>query len=154
MSNDLLSTTLTQKSAISQEIVNVDEPSIKVMVVEMAGQWFAFYGHQVREILAEMPVYFVPGCPASLEGVINVHGSIESVIQLHSLLHLDKPKSLMGSHILLCKTSALNTGVRVEKVIDMLEPYKSPLMRVKFNRFPPGLVKVPLLLWIYCNFWD
>lgn len=114
---------LTQRREAKQEIVNVDEAQIKLVIFALADQFFAFPGERIREILAEAEVFFVPGCPASLEGVINVRGDIESVIRLHDLLRLPTPDSTSqrGSSILLGRSSAMRSGIRVEQVIDVVD---------------------------------
>ena len=76
---------LSQRHDAQRAVVNVDEPQLKLVVFALGGQWFAFHGSSVREILAQPTVHFVPGCPSSLEGVIHVRGDIESVLRLHEL---------------------------------------------------------------------
>jgi len=63
---------LSQRHDAQRAVVNVDEPQLKLVVFALGGQWFAFHGSSVREILAQPTVHFVPGCPSSLEGVIHV----------------------------------------------------------------------------------
>ena len=68
-----------------QEIIDVDEPVIKLVIFSLGEQHFAFLGEAIKEVLpGTETVFFVPGMPASVEGVINVRGDIESVIQLYS----------------------------------------------------------------------
>jgi purine-binding chemotaxis protein CheW len=114
---------LTQRRDAHQEIVNVDEPQIKLVIFALADQFFAFPGERIREILAEAEVFFVPGCPPSLEGVINVRGDIESVIRLHDLLRLPAPEAhgQRGTSILLGKSSAMRSGIRVDRVMDVVD---------------------------------
>lgn len=88
---------LSQRHDAQRAVVNVDEPQLKLVVFALGGQWFAFHGSSVREILAQPTVHFVPGCPSSLEGVIHVRGDIESVLRLHELLHLPAPANPTGS---------------------------------------------------------
>ena len=59
---------LSLKREVSAEIVNVDEPTVKLVIFELGDDWFAFPGASIREILPPADVYFVPGCPSSLEG--------------------------------------------------------------------------------------
>jgi purine-binding chemotaxis protein CheW len=88
MSETTLDQVLTQRRESRQEIVNVDEPTVKLVIFALGEKYFAFHGERIREILAQADVFFVPGSPASLEGVINVRGDIESVIRPHEMLHL------------------------------------------------------------------
>lgn len=104
-----------------KEIINVDEPVVKLVIFALGTDWFAFPGKQVQEILACADVFFVPGCPASLEGVINVRGDIESVIRLNELLQVSSPPDSAPSEVLLGHSSAMRSGIRVDKVIDVID---------------------------------
>jgi purine-binding chemotaxis protein CheW len=112
---------LALRQAEAGPVVNVDEPMLKLVIVSVGEQGFAFHGDKIVEILADCPVYFLPGCPDSLEGVINVRGDIESVISLRSILA--QPESAPGpdSRILLARTAAMRSGVRVDRVDDVLD---------------------------------
>lgn len=118
---------LTQRREASREIVNVDEPSAKLVIFQLAEDWFAFYGNKIREILSHVEVFFVPGCPASLEGVINVRGDIESVIALHELLRLPQSAAARASSVLLGSGGGMSSGIRVDQVIDVVDVPQSSI---------------------------
>lgn len=131
MSENTLDQVLTLRREANQDIVNVDEPVVKLVFFELSGQRFAFYGNRIREILAQIDVFFVPGCPASLEGVINVRGDIESVIRPHDMLQLPDhttPESGRASSILLGQGSGIRSGIRVDRVIDVLDVQQSDIL--------------------------
>lgn len=107
------------------EIVNVDEPTLKLVIFEIGGEWFAFPGESIREILPPSDVYFVPGCPASLEGVINVRGDIESVIRIAELLGKPATDPAPTSSILLGHGGDMHSGIRVDRVVDVLDVVQS-----------------------------
>lgn len=121
---------LARKRQAGDDVVNVDEPAVKLVFFSLGEQWYAFYGETIREVLADHEVYYLPGCPSSMEGVINVRGDIESVIRLRSVLGLPEVKVAASSRILLGKTSAMSSGIRVdcvEEVLDVLQSaIKSP----------------------------
>jgi purine-binding chemotaxis protein CheW len=98
-----------------------DEAMCKLVIFELDGERFAFRAEQVREILPLRPVFFVPGCPPWLEGVINVRGDIESVINLYALLGKGAPDSDAPGSILLGRAAAMDSGVRVGRVLDVLD---------------------------------
>ena len=125
MSELTLDQVLTQRREANREIVNVDEPTTKLVIFDLAGQWFAFHGERIREILSQVEVFFVPGCPASLEGVINVRGDIESVIRLNDILHLSSAEAGRASSILLGHGGGMSSGIRVDEVIDVLDVVQS-----------------------------
>ena len=127
MSQITLEQALTQRREVSKDIVNVDEPVQKLVIFELAGQRFAFYGDRIREILAQADVFFVPGSPHSLEGVINVRGDIESVIRPHSLLHLTDDGVGRASSILLGRAGGMSSGIRVDQVLDVVDVTQSSI---------------------------
>lgn len=110
----------TQRTA-RKEIVDVDEPTVKLVIFSLGDDWFAFHGERIREILASADVFFVPDCPPSLEGVINVRGDIESVIRLNDLLQVPMRQTGESSEILLGRSTVMVSGVRVDKVIDVID---------------------------------
>lgn len=125
--NLTLDQVLTQRREANQEIVNVDEPAAKLVIFRLHEDWFAFYGNKIREILSQVEVFFVPGCPASLEGVINVRGDIESVIALHELLRLPQSAAARASSVLLGSGGGMTSGIRVDQVIDVVDVPQSSI---------------------------
>lgn len=125
MSDSTLEAVLAQRQVTSQERMHqddIEEPGIKLVVFQLGGQRFALPGVQVREILAEPPVYFVPGAPPALEGVMSVRGAIESVIRVHVLLQLPLPESARRAGVvLLARGERLRSGLRVDAVEDVVD---------------------------------
>ena len=107
------------------EAGDVDEPQVKLVVFTLAEQRFAFHGEAIREVLADSEVYFLPGCPPSMEGVVNVRGDIESVIRLRAVLGLPEGETSSSSRILLAKAGTMRSGLRVDRVEDVLDVAQS-----------------------------
>ncbi len=104
------------------EIVNVDEATTKLVVVEISGQQFAFRGEHISEILGAVQVYFLPGASAALEGVMSVRGDIESVLATHVLLQLPPPKAgLSEGMVLMAHSATMRSGLRIDQVLDVLD---------------------------------
>ncbi|MDR3437365.1 chemotaxis protein CheW [Telmatospirillum sp.] len=117
---------LALKRGDSGPVVNVDEPQVKLVVLTLGGDWFAFHGGKVREVLPDCPVFYLPGCPSSMEGVINVRGDIETVIGLRSVLGYP-PGEEAGSRILLCQAAGMRSGVRVDAVEEVMDVPQSAI---------------------------
>lgn len=132
MSDTTLDQILTQRREANKDIVNVDEPTVKLVIFALGEEWFAFHGECIREILAQADVFFVPGCPPSLEGVINVRGDIESVIRPHEILHLPDNNEGRASSILLGHGGGMSSGIRVDHVVDVVDLPQSVIQP------PPG----------------
>lgn len=131
-----LAEALKQRAELARNIVNVDEPTLKLVIFALGNDWFAFRGEHIREILANTRVFFVPGCPASLEGVINVRGDIASVIDLARLLERPASRS-EGSSILLGEAGGIVSGLRVERVIEVVDLPLSALQQPPANLAEP-----------------
>ncbi|MFA6921536.1 MAG: chemotaxis protein CheW [Gallionella sp.] len=120
MSETTLDQVLARRHEAHQNIIDVDEPTTKLVIFALGNKWFAFHGERIREILAHADVFFVPGCPSSLEGVINVRGDIASVIRLHELLHLPESDAASSS-ILLGYGGGISSGIRVDRIVDVID---------------------------------
>ena len=129
---------LRQRHGARQEVVNVDERMVKLVIFALGPHWFAFPGTHIREILAQAVVHFVPGCPPSLEGVINVRGDIATVIRLHDVLQLPAPASGQDSAIMLGSGAGIESGLRVDRIIDVVDVAHSSIQP------PPATLGEPL----------
>jgi purine-binding chemotaxis protein CheW len=126
MNETTLDQVLTRRREAQQDIVNVDEPSVKLVIFGLGNEWFAFHGERISEILAHAEVFFVPGCPPSLEGVINVRGDIASVIRLNEILHLPD-SNVANSSILLGHGGGISSGIRVDRIVDVVDMPQSSI---------------------------
>ncbi|AJY49246.1 MULTISPECIES: chemotaxis protein CheW [Halomonadaceae] len=112
----------------SETVVDVDEPTQQLVLFRLDDQRFALPGSAVSEILpSDQPVYYVPGLPASTEGVLHLRGKIESVISLHQLLGLPTPEVTSKGMILLVRAAGVTSGVRIEQLDDVCEVTQSML---------------------------
>lgn len=134
MSETTLDQVITQRRDARRDIIDVDVPLVKLVIFELGRDWFAFHGDCIKEILARAEVFFVPGCPPSLEGVINVRGDIESVIRLHSLLQLPESPAVANSFVLLGRGAGMLSGIRVDRVVDVVDVLQSEI------QLPPATV--------------
>jgi purine-binding chemotaxis protein CheW len=112
-------------------IVNVEADMTKVVIFTLAGGDYAFYGDEVKEILSHANIFYVPGTPGFISGVINVRGEIESVINLAAFLGLPDIVQTVNCRILIASGDEMRSGVLVESVEDVLD-------------IPVNLIKPPL----------
>ena len=120
---------LRQGIVSAEEIIDVNEALLQIVIFSLAEEWYAFYGDNISEILPQStPVFFVPGCPSSLIGVINLRGEIESVIDIAQILKLDKHRD--SETILLGQTmggQCMRSGICVNQVIDVINILESEI---------------------------
>ncbi|HKM38040.1 MAG TPA: chemotaxis protein CheW [Thiopseudomonas sp.] len=131
MTESQLDQLLAQQQNKQQTIVDVDEPMIKLVVFSLGEYHFAFPGTAIKEVLpGDEQVFFVPGLPTSVEGVINLRGDIESVIGLHALLQVPSPDYKNAMHataILLAHNTQMRSGLRVDRLLDVVDVTESQI---------------------------
>lgn len=122
---------LAEHSSYEENLVDVDEALVKLVIFKLGEQGFAFLGANIAEVIpGDETVFYLPGMPATVEGVMNLRGDIESVIQLHQLLQLTEDMSktkLATSTILLAKGKTMRSGLRVETLVDVVDVPESQL---------------------------
>ena len=141
MSGTDLEQILTQRRQAGGDLPGPEDPAVQLVIFSLGKDWFAFPGEAIREILAQAEVFFLPGCPPSLEGVINVRGDLESVVRLQDLLGLEGGVAgapADGSCILLGRARAMTSGIRVDRVVDVVAIPRSQLQP------PPATLPEPM----------
>lgn len=121
MNESPLEQVLTQRRSAQEAVVDVEEESTKLVVFTLRAQRYAFVGSSVTEVLGARKIFVVPGCPASLIGVINVRGEIESVIRLHELLGIAPDGARTNTPILLGRGQSIRSGILVDAVLDVVD---------------------------------
>lgn len=119
---------LAQYQVEKTEIASVDEPRRSLVLFGLGEHHFALYGSQVKELLADRPISWVPGCAATLEGVISYRGRVESVIRLNTLLEIDSKEASAKRTILIGRGDHMQSGMLVDKLIDVLEVTESQIL--------------------------
>ena len=107
--------------------VKIDEEQVKLVIFTLAGNFYAFFGDAVKEILPLLKINFVPGAPQHILGIVNVRGDIESVLDAHGLLGLDKPMTKTKTRIVIAEKNHVRSGVLVDSVEDVVDVRKSAI---------------------------
>ena len=95
----------------------------------------------VREILPRLPATRIPGVPDVVEGLVNVRGSLLTVLDGHLLLQQERRSSDEGAIVVL-EVKGRNYGLGVGQVLDFLEvPAASVVERRELPGVDPRLVK-------------
>jgi purine-binding chemotaxis protein CheW len=125
----------------NREIANVDEPQCSIVLFKQADNNFAFYGSQIKEILADRPISWVPGCPPSLEGVINHRGRVESIININSLIDAPSQEVSAKRTILIGRGKKMQSGILIDKLVDVLDVAESQIQPATDN-LPASMQKI------------
>jgi purine-binding chemotaxis protein CheW len=95
----------------------------------------------VREILPRLTATRIPGVPDSVEGLVNVRGTLLTVLDGHLLLQQERRMSDEGAIVVL-EVKGKAYGLSVGQVLDFLEvPAASVVERQELPGVDPRLVK-------------
>jgi purine-binding chemotaxis protein CheW len=95
----------------------------------------------VREILPRLPATRIPGVPEAVEGLVNVRGSLLTVLDGHRLLQQQRRPADEGAIVVL-EVKGRSYGLGVGQVLDFLElPAGSVVERQELPGVDPRLVK-------------
>lgn len=87
---------------------------------ELAGQWYGVAILEVQEVLAQAAIEPVPGAPADVLGVINLRGSIVTVLDLRRRLGLTPLADAASAALIVARIpGAQALGLAVDRIIDV-----------------------------------
>ena len=104
-----------------EKIVDVEEEKVKVVIFSLLNVHYAFYGADIKEILPPAKIFYIPGSPDFILGVINVRGDIESVINPNRFLGIPDSETTHFSRITVAEKNSIKSGVLVDSVEDVLD---------------------------------
>ncbi len=95
----------------------------------------------VREILPRLPATRIPGVAQAIEGLVNVRGTLLTVLDGHVLLQQERRVEDEGA-IILVEVAGRRYGLGVGQVLDFLEvPEQSVTERADLPGVDPRLVR-------------
>lgn len=123
-----------------RQVVDVDEPQVKLVIFRLADRLFAFPGSSVREVISTASdVFYVPGMHPSVEGVMNLRGEVLSILQLNGLLQLPESSTrTAGKTALLGQGAGIQTGIRIDELLDVTDVAQS-LLKPPMDSLPEHL---------------
>lgn len=102
-----------------KDVVDVDQETVKVVIFKLSKNCFAFYGKDVKEIIGQYQLSWVPGLPGYLPGLLNIRGEIASAVSLQYLL--ESSEAPAGSMVVMVANENFRTGVIVDEVCDVID---------------------------------
>ncbi|MBI4388674.1 MAG: purine-binding chemotaxis protein CheW [Nitrospinae bacterium] len=119
-----------KKRSGQKQIVDVEEKKVKLVIFTLNDSYYAFHGEDVKEILPLAKIYFVPGSPEFILGIVNVRGDIQSVLDIKNFMGLSGSKRTEASRIVIAERNGVRSGVIVDSVEDVLDVPESSIQRV------------------------
>lgn len=109
------------KKRSREQVIETEEEKVELVIFTLAGDFYAFYGTNVKEILPYEYITYVPGCPDYIIGIINVRGDIESVLNIHKLMGVSEKKPDKYFRIIMAVNEEILSGILVDSVEDVIE---------------------------------
>jgi chemotaxis signal transduction protein len=86
MDNSEILTQITSRENIDSDAQSCEQETLlKFMIVLVKDKKYAFYVEQIKEIVTNVTLYFVPFVPSYIRGFINRHGEPHTVFDLNAL---------------------------------------------------------------------
>jgi purine-binding chemotaxis protein CheW len=129
-------------SAIFVSLIEMaNSPALHAVIFRIGEVVCAAPAGIVREILPRLPATRIPGVPEAVEGLVNVRGSLLTVLDGHLLLQQERRPADEGAIVVL-EVMGRNYGLGVGQVLDFLEvPAASVVERRDLPGVDPRLVK-------------
>ena len=118
-----------------------DSPTLHAVIFRIGALVCAAPAGIVREILPRLPATRIPGVAEAIEGLVNVRGTLLTVLDGHILLQQPKRAEDEGA-IVVVEVAGRRYGLGVGQVVDFLEvPEQSIAERADLPGIDPRLVK-------------
>lgn len=125
---------LVTSTAVRSDVVAAQEAGSIIsrwVSFEVAHQQYAIAILKVFEVLSDADIEPVPRAPQAVLGVINLRGSIVTVVDLSVWLGL--PQTAMAQCIIVINHEDQAFGIRVDRILEVLDIQQSAI-----NPVPPG----------------
>ena len=96
----------------------VSAPAHGVLVVEAAGRLYGIEGESLREIVSLAPIMRVPGAPPFVRGIMNVRGTMLTIMDLPQRLG-DARLREEGASVVVVQGGGRLLGIAVDDVLDV-----------------------------------
>jgi purine-binding chemotaxis protein CheW len=123
-----------------------NSPTLHAVIFRIGALICAAPAGIVREILPRLPATRIPGVAPAIEGLVNVRGSLLTVLDGHLLLQQERRAEDEGA-IVVVEVAGRRYGLGVGQVLDFLEvPEHAVAQRADLPGVDPRLVRAVGLL--------
>lgn len=105
---------------------------MQIVVFKLNDEQFAVETAKVQGINDMMEITKVPKSPSHIKGLINLRGSIISLLDINLLL--DLPKNVSQTNIIILNMNEEQVGITVDQVDEVLEIEESLIERIDDER--------------------
>src|SRR6478672_5353258 len=119
-------TTIRWSTLASSETVPESRATARTLLFRVAGKVYGCDIDAVREIIPYRRATRLPGAPAYVQGLVNLRGTIVTVLDLGIRLDPSRPPVREGS-IILAQHGTRHVGVAVDEVMDVQAITEDPV---------------------------
>lgn len=116
---------------------------MQFVVFKLGDEQFALNTEKVREINDMMSVTSVPNAPDYIIGLINLRGSIKSLIDLSLLINFSSGKE--KNSIIILKVEEEEVGIAVDDVIEVVDVTESDIQSLSSHteeKYIKGIINI------------
>jgi len=115
-----------------------NDQKTELVIFKIGSMTHAFIGSDIKEILPYETIAFVPGCPETILGIINVRGNIESVLNLHKIIKKSDLMPTRRSRIAIAERDGIRSGILLDSVEDVVSIPRSNIYNT-ISTLDPGI---------------
>ena len=116
---------------------------MQIVVFRLGEEHFAVDTERVQGINDMMVVTKVPKAPSYIKGLINLRGSIKSLVDINLLLNLDSNNE--QQNIIILKVLDEEVGISVDEVEEVLDVEERDIQKVEANansQYIKGIINI------------
>ncbi|ACD21714.1 chemotaxis protein CheW [Clostridium botulinum] len=107
---------------------------MQIVVFKLGNEYFAVETERVQSINDIMGITRVPKAPSYIKGLINLRGSIKSLVDINLLLNVDS--SAEQNNIIILTVKEEEIGISVDEVDEVLDIEEKDIQRLDDNNNP------------------
>lgn len=116
--------------------------ALKLLLFRAGGQVFALEAGAVQEILPATPPTRIPGAPEAVRGLVNVRGTLVTVIDAAEAIGLPSGLATGSGTVILVERRSRPVGLAVDEVLDLVSVASASLDdRASLPGVRPDLVR-------------
>ncbi len=104
---------------------------MQIVVFKLGNEYFAVETERVQSINDMMGITRVPKAPSYIKGLINLRGSIKSLVDINLLLNVDS--SAKQNNIIILTVKEEEIGISVDEVDEVLDIEEKDIQRLDEN---------------------
>jgi purine-binding chemotaxis protein CheW len=94
--------------------------ALRLLLFRSGGQVFAVDAGAVREVLPAMPSTRIPGAPAAVRGLVNVRGTLVTIVDAAQAIGLGSAPPGSAGLLVLVEHRSRPVGLAVDDVLDLV----------------------------------